>query len=57
MKIGLTTLTNSKLLLHFPNDPYFDLTIKSSASEYQLQIAFLSIESEFFEEAYTDNKR
>lgn len=48
MKIELKTLTNSKLLLHFPTDPYADITIKSALSEYQLQIAFLSIESEYF---------
>lgn len=57
MKIELTDVTNSKLLLHFPIDPYADITIKSSVGEYQLQIAFLSIESEYFEEAYTNNTR
>jgi endo-1,4-beta-D-glucanase Y len=52
MKIELTTVTNAKLLQYFPVDPYSDLEIRSTSMEYKLQIAFLSIESEYFEEVY-----
>jgi hypothetical protein len=52
MNIELTTVTNAKLLQYFPVDPYYDIEIKSISMEYKLQIAFLSIESEYFEEVY-----
>lgn len=48
MKIELATVSNAKLLQYFPVDPYYDLEVRSVAGEYKLQIAFLSIESEFF---------
>lgn len=57
MKIELATLSNAKLLQYFPVDPYFDLEVKSATGEYKLQIAFLSIESEFFEEVYSTKQR
>jgi hypothetical protein len=57
MKIELTTVTNLKLLQYFPIDPYFDLEIRSTSMEYKLQIAFLSIDSEYFEEAYNNKQK
>lgn len=55
MKIELSIVTNAKLLQYFPSDPFGDFEIKSIMGEYKLQIAFLTIDSEYFEEMYNKN--
>ena len=48
MKIVISLPTNSKLLEHFPNDPYADIKIKTSDYTYNLSLAYLAIDSTFF---------
>ena len=48
MKIIISPLTNSKLLEHFPNDPYANIAIRTNDYTYNLSLAYLSIDSPFF---------
>lgn len=49
MKLELSLLKNASLLQKFPNDPDYDVLILSNNKKFKLQMAFLYLESKYFD--------
>lgn len=54
--ICINSKKNAKLLETFNNDQYSDIKIKTSTSELNLVLGYLSIDSVFFDEVDQDVK-
>lgn len=50
MKLEVVLLKNDNLLHKFPKDPDYDITIICNETKFRLQIAFLYLESKYFDE-------
>lgn len=48
--IKINTKSNPKLLAQFPMDPYYNITIRTKTQELFLDVAYLSIDSNFFDQ-------
>lgn len=48
--IKINAKSNPKLLSQFPHDPYYNITIQTKSQELHLDIAYLIIDSKFFEQ-------
>lgn len=48
--IKINAKYNPKLLSQFPYDPYYNITIRTKSKELRLDVAYLIIDSKFFEQ-------
>jgi hypothetical protein len=56
MKLELSLLKNPNLLQKFPSDPDYDVLILCNGTQFRLQMAFLYLESKYFDEMDQLNK-
>lgn len=57
MKLTLSLMKNENLLQKFPKDPDYDVIIICGDSKFKLQIAFLYLESKYFDDMYHQNQK
>lgn len=50
MKLSICLMKNENLLQKFPRDPDYDVVIICGDLKFKLQIAFLYLESKYFDE-------
>ena len=57
MKLSISLSRNPSLLKKFPRDPDCDVVVLCNHAKFKLQIAFLYIDSAFFEKANQDHHK